>query len=66
MSGKAVVDVVIRIVVDDCINVRTIEDSIDNFLERALCSDLPYPDLYPEGLISAKCMDTKIIHKWEE
>jgi hypothetical protein len=60
---KAVVDVTIRIVVHDEGLGRMIGDSVDDFLERALHSNT---DILTEGLVSAECIDTKTIHKWEE
>lgn len=64
--NKAVVEVIIRIVVSDLgMTDHNIDASIDNFLERATCSNIPI-DLYPEGLVDVEHRETKIIHEWSE
>lgn len=63
--GKAVVNVTLRIVVKGNFSDKTIGNAVDNFLNRALQSDIP-PDLYTEGLIATRLVDQHIIHEWEE
>lgn len=63
--SRAVVDVTLRIVIKANFSDKTIDDVIDNFLNRALQADIP-PELYTEGLIAAQSIDHRIIHEWEE
>jgi hypothetical protein len=63
MKHKAVVGISFRIVVE---GEDGVSHAIDNFLTRALQSDIP-KELYTEGLISADMIGTAhIFHQWEE
>jgi hypothetical protein len=61
---KTLVEITIRFVVGGEVNC-TFDDMIDNLLERAL-QDKLCPGLYTPGFVSAKHMNTEIIHTWEE
>ena len=63
--NRAVVNITLRIVVKANFSDKTVDDAIDNFLNRALQADIP-PGLYTEGLIAATPIDHHIIHEWEE
>jgi len=63
--NRAVVNITLRIVVEGNLSDKTTNDAVDNFLNRALQSDIP-PELYTEGLITTKLIDQHIIHEWEE
>jgi len=63
--NKAVVNVTLRIVVQGNFSDKTTDNAVDNFLNRALQSDIP-SGLYTEGLIATKLVDQHIIHQWEE
>lgn len=64
MKSKAVVNITLRIVVAEH-GANNTSHAIDDFLNRALQSDLP-PELYTEGLIATKLIDHHVIHEWEE
>lgn len=63
--NKAMVSITLRMVVKGNFSDKTTDDAIDNFLNRALQSDIP-PELYTEGLIVAKIVDRHVIDEWEE
>lgn len=62
--NKAVVDVLLRIVVTDR-DAGLIADAVDNFLVRALQSDI-LPELYTQGFVAGECVNTNIVHEWED
>lgn len=63
--NKAVIDVTIRLVVKANFSDQSIDNAVDNFLERALQSNIT-EGLYTVGFVSAKHVGHNTIHEWEE
>lgn len=62
---KGIIDLTLRVVVESPLSGKTLEDVVDDILERALHSSVS-TGLYTEGFVAAECVERDWVHKWEE